>query len=410
MEDLIKMPKNAEHILHLLNESGYEAFIVGGCVRDSIMRKEPKDWDICTSALPEEMMTIFKNFKIIPTGLKHGTITLVLDNEQYEITTYRIDGEYEDNRHPKDVVFTKNLEQDLSRRDFTINAMAYNPKIGLVDMYGGKEDIKNGVIRCVGDADERFSEDALRILRAMRFAIRYNFIINLETIAAMKRCKYLLKNISNERITSELKQMLSSDGDSICFTFAYTADILKVVVPELSFIISDGWLMRLRHQNNLHTRMALFFDFKNPGDILRRMKFDNKTISSVSNIGTYGQAILWSSNEKYYAKWLLNRIGYTDAIEAVEYARTYLKVSNQTDKDEEYICRIHAAIQKAYFDKECYQLSSLNVNGNDVMKAGFKNKEVGKVLHWLLEMVMRENIPNDREILIKKMGEYGTEM
>lgn len=378
------------------------------------MHKEPKDWDICTSALPEQVIDVFENYKIIPTGLKHGTVTIIINDEQYEITTYRIDGEYEDNRHPKEVKFTTSLEQDLSRRDFTINAMAYNPQTGLIDIFGGRKDIEGQIIRCVGDAEKRFEEDALRILRAMRFAIRYNFIIDLDTIAAMNKCRFLLSKISEERINSELTQMLACDGGSIYFTFGYTSDILTVIVPELRYIMSEYWMFRLKEPNELNTRLTLFFDFYNPENILKRMRFDNKTMSSVCNIRKYGQAVFWSQdifeNVSHYAKWLLNKVGYDDAISAVQYARTYTNTAEIGEKYDDYINSLYESIQRAYFNKECYMLSSLKVNGTDAINAGFKGKSIGSVLNRLLNLVMSGMMDNDRDKLLKKLDEYGTEM
>ena len=197
----IKLPKNVGYILDKLIKHGYEAYIVGGCVRDSILGLRPKDWDITTSATPKQIIKVFENYKIIPTGLKHGTVTILIDDIGYEITTYRIDGDYEDCRHPKDVVFTSDLKEDLSRRDFTINAMAYNDKDGLIDYFNGYEDlINNKVIRTVGDCDNRFREDALRILRAIRFSAKLNFKIEEDTFIGMFNNTKNLKNISKERI------------------------------------------------------------------------------------------------------------------------------------------------------------------------------------------------------------------
>lgn len=188
---IIKLPENVELILSKLNNNGYEAYIVGGCVRDSLLGLVPHDWDICTSALPEQILEAFNDYKIIPTGLKHGTVTIVIDASQYEITTYRIDGEYEDNRHHKEVSFTSNLKDDLSRRDFTINAMAYSPLIGLIDYFNGQDDLNKKIIKCVGDPNKRFNEDALRILRCLRFSSTYNFSIETKTSKSIHDNAYL---------------------------------------------------------------------------------------------------------------------------------------------------------------------------------------------------------------------------
>ena len=198
----IQLPEKVNTIITLLHNAGFEAYAVGGCVRDSILGREPEDWDITTSAMPEETKELFD--KTVDTGIEHGTVTVLLGREGFEVTTYRVDGKYEDSRHPKEVTFTRSLREDLKRRDFTVNAMAYNEKDGLVDVFGGLSDLKKGKIRCVGDAKERFSEDALRILRGIRFAAQLGFSIDEKTKAGMKELAPTLKNISVERIQAEL--------------------------------------------------------------------------------------------------------------------------------------------------------------------------------------------------------------
>ena len=205
----IKLPMPVQFILNQLNDNGYEAYVVGGCVRDSIMGFTPHDWDICTSALPEQVIDVFKDYKVIPTGIQHGTVSVVLEDTVYEITTYRVDGEYKDNRHPDSVEFVSNLKEDLARRDFTINAMAYNDKDGLIDYFGGIDDIKHKFIRCVGLPKKRFSEDALRIMRALRFAMVFGFNIEGRTSYAMDILADNLNQISIERINAEITKMLS---------------------------------------------------------------------------------------------------------------------------------------------------------------------------------------------------------
>lgn len=205
---ILEIPKNAEIILHILEKAGYEAYVVGGCVRDSILGRSPDDWDITTSAKPEQVKALFH--RTVDTGLQHGTVTVLMEKEGYEVTTYRVDGEYEDGRHPKEVTFTASLKEDLKRRDFTINAMAYNPSSGLVDLFGGLEDIERKIIRCVGDPLERFTEDALRIMRAVRFSAQLGFTIEEETRKALKVLAPNLKHVSAERIQVELVKLLMS--------------------------------------------------------------------------------------------------------------------------------------------------------------------------------------------------------
>lgn len=225
------MPKNVDIAINLLQSAGFEAYAVGGCVRDSLLGKTPNDWDITTSAKPEDMKSVFADFHCIDTGIKHGTVTVVIDGEPLEITTFRLDGEYEDNRHPKSVTFTSNLGADLGRRDFTVNAMAYSKKTGTVDLFGGQNDLKNKIIRCVGDPDRRFNEDALRILRALRFASALDFEIEEKTAQSLLKNRALLGNISEERIAKELLKLVCGKGAKRILTDF--APVLFEILPEL---------------------------------------------------------------------------------------------------------------------------------------------------------------------------------
>ena len=225
----ISIPKHASDIIKTLSSHGYEAFVVGGCVRDSILGKEPADWDITTSALPEQVKALFP--RTIDTGLKHGTVTIMMDKIGYEVTTYRIDGTYEDHRRPNDVTFTSSLREDLMRRDFTINAMAYNEEKGLVDLFGGIQDLNDRIIRCVGNPTERFDEDALRMFRAVRFAGQLNFNIEKETLAAIEAQHAFLKDVSAERIQIELLKLLIS-GHPEMIRAAYETGLTSVFLPE----------------------------------------------------------------------------------------------------------------------------------------------------------------------------------
>lgn len=231
METFIRVPRDAEFIIERLESHGYEAFVVGGCVRDACLGRIPADWDITTSATPDQVKQVFK--KTIDTGIEHGTVTVMMHGTGYEVTTYRLDGEYEDNRHPKEVAFTSNLSEDLKRRDFTINAMAYNSRVGLVDQFDGIGDLKRGLIRCVGDAEERFDEDALRVMRAVRFSAQLGFDIEESTYQAIKNHKAFLKNISEERIRVELTKLVASaHADRV--NVLYATGILEEILPELT--------------------------------------------------------------------------------------------------------------------------------------------------------------------------------
>ena len=226
---ILEIPKKAEIILQILEKAGFEAYVVGGCVRDSILGRTPNDWDITTSATPQQVKELFH--RTVDTGLQHGTVTVVIDKEGFEVTTYRVDGEYEDGRHPKEVTFTASLEEDLKRRDFTINAMAYNPTEGLVDLFGGMQDIENKIIRCVGDPLERFTEDALRIMRAVRFSAQLGFEIEEETKKALTVMAPNLVHVSAERIQVELVKLLMSPHPDYLRT-AYEAGITRQFLPE----------------------------------------------------------------------------------------------------------------------------------------------------------------------------------
>ena len=316
----IKLPDDVQFIIHTLQLHGFEAYAVGGCVRDSILGREPGDWDITTSAMPEETKALFD--KTFDTGIEHGTITVLLNHEGYEVTTYRIDGKYEDSRHPKEVTFTRNLKEDLLRRDFTINAMAYNDKDGIVDIFGGMQDLEKHMIRCVGNARERFSEDALRILRGVRFAAQLGFEIDEETKEGMKLLAPTLENISAERIQVELVKMLTSDRPELIRT-AYELGITKVFLPEFDRMMETKQetlhhmytvgehtihaMMNVRNDKILrltmllhdtgkpeyktmdedgvaHFKMHALGSERIAKEVLRRLKFDNDTLQCQPNV------------------------------------------------------------------------------------------------------------------------------
>lgn len=392
----LKIPQNAQRILTELNKCGYEAYVVGGCVRDSIIGLVPHDWDICTSAMPEQIIEVFGGYKIIPTGLKHGTVTIVIDGEQYEVTTYRIDGEYEDNRHPADVIFTNSLKEDLKRRDFTINAMAYNPTAGLVDYFGGKKDIKNKLIRCVGNPNDRFNEDALRILRAARFAITLGYDIEPKTLRFIYENKTLLKNISKERINSELIKSLVS-GYSIVL-----GELLQVVVPELTKeMIQNAMTMVGVFDTPLNVRLALLlnFDEEKQKEIMQRLKFDNKTIKNVCGIRKLVYDIR-NCDEEFVPQITMKRIlNYNDTIagDVIVALRctSYLDSSMVFYK---FARKLDECLPKC--KTECYKIAHLNVNGDDMKSLEYSGREVGYMLDRLLNEVINGNIDNEHNTLM----------
>lgn len=405
MKRKINLPTDVKFLLDELHNANFEAYIVGGCVRDSLLGKEPHDWDICTNALPEQIMEVFKNFKVLPTGLKHGTVTVRYHDESYEITTYRIDGNYSDGRHPDSVEFTSDLKKDLSRRDFTINAMAYDGK-KIVDYFDGLTDLKFGTIRCVGNPDERFLEDALRIMRAVRFSSVLNFNISFDTISAMYRGMFLLKQVSAERIQDELRKTLNANYISVD-NFKLLCDCLKEYTNH-HMSINDDYKKFVQVSDEI---LRLCIISKICGTALaEKLKFDKKTIYFVDDILNTRQAIQTilptCDNYKYFARKLLYNL--TDWIirKALELCKIY-------DKDN-YVnyCQFADLVCKIANDEnECYKISQLKITGDDIMNScSISGKRVGQTLDYLLSLVMKEQLENKNDILIEKSIEYNKEI
>ncbi|KGM92880.1 HD domain-containing protein (plasmid) [Clostridium botulinum] len=434
----IKMPKCVSYIIHKLQEFNYEAYIVGGCVRDSLLKKIPNDWDITTSALPNKVVDIFQNlgYKIIPTGLKHGTVTIVINNEHYEVTTYRIDGEYEDNRHPKKVEFTRNLKEDLSRRDFTINSMAYNDKDGLVDYFNSKNDLESGIVKSVGDPVKRFSEDALRILRAYRFAAQLGFVIEDETLSATMQVKNNLKSISIERIRDEIDKMLLADS-SIFFELSKFG-VLEVILPELHqcFNVEQNNPYHVKNVFNhiinatlniepkLHLKLTMLLHdickpqckttdekgidhFYNHAElssdkskkILKRMKYDNNTIDKVSTLVKYHDREIGSNKS---IRKLLNLIGEDNFRDLLKVKEADIKAQNLKYYDERHnkLIEIEHKLKDIISKNQCFSLKHLKVNGRDLIELGYTGKEIGHILNDLLEKVLENPDLNNKDTLI----------
>ena len=431
------LPEKVKKIISMLEDSGFEAFAVGGCVRDSLLGKEPTDYDITTSALPEETKEVFKNEHIIETGIKHGTVTVLMESEPFEITTFRIDKDYLDNRRPEKVLFTRSLEEDLARRDFTINAMAYSEKTGLIDVFGGASDLEHGIIRTVGDADTRFNEDALRIMRALRFSSVLGFEIEEKTAVSIRRNCGLLKNISSERIFSELGKLLcGKNAQKVIFTHY---DTIFEVIPELS-VLKGFEQHHFRHHLDAfeHTlavlknvppvpelRFAAFFhdigkpfcqSFDESGTghyyghaqksagiaetVLRRLKADSETIKTVSELVRRHED-RFEPNPKA-VKRLLGKIG-PELFEKL----LLLMEADEMGKREEFrlqksVFEEFRIIEKEIIEKnECFMLKDLAINGSDLISAGFEpGPEMGKTLETLLEKVIEDEIPNEREALL----------
>lgn len=374
----IDLPDSIKNIIEKLGECGCEAFAVGGSVRDSLLGKKPSDWDICTSALPNQIKRCFAGYQIIDTGIAHGTVTVIAEGNPVEITTYRIDGKYSDNRRPEKVEFTVSLEEDLARRDVTINAMAYSDETGLIDPFGGKEDISKSIIRCVGHPDRRFDEDALRILRCLRFAAVLGFEIEGQTEEAMVRCSGLLKNISRERVSTELSKLIMGEcaGRVIC---KYN-EIIEVAVGAEVSTASDIEAM----PKNTAARLALLFP-KNTEKALRDLRYDNKTIRTacaLSEIAGEEPPV-----DTAYIKRLLRNRGE-------ETVKLYFEMKGNREK-----------LDKVLKSGECFNIAGLAVTGEDLIEAGIQpGPEIGQKLNMLLEAVIEGKIDNEREALISTAG------
>lgn len=442
------IPEKVNDIIEQLIDHGFEAYAVGGCVRDIVLGREPEDWDITTSATPYEVKQIFR--RTVDTGIQHGTVTVLLDKDHFEVTTYRLDGEYEDNRHPKEVSFTSSLTEDLKRRDFTINAMAYNNQDGVIDLFGGMEDIQQGMIRCVGSPIERFDEDALRILRAIRFAAQLGFDIEEETMDAVKQSTENLRNISAERIRVELNKLIISDHPDR-LRLLYETGITKVVLPEFDLmmeteqnnrhhIYSVGehtihtvcnvageradrvftskersvlrWTMLL-HDIDKPTTLTIgedgqyhFYGHQEKGaktakNILRRLKFDNDTIDQVVHL------IKWHDYRFHLTpasmRRAVSKIGkeYMELLFEVNRADNSAKnpALNQEKFNKLAIAKeLYGDILK---EEACVNLKELAINGRDLIEVGFRpGKGLGEILNQLLEKVLEDPLMNKKEDLI----------
>lgn len=438
---MIQLPEKVNIIIKTLQNQGYEAYAVGGCVRDSILGRTPEDWDITTSAMPQETKELFQ--KTFDTGIEHGTVTVLLEKEGFEVTTYRIDGEYEDSRHPKEVKFTRSLKEDLLRRDFTINAMAYNDNEGLVDIFGGLEDLKRGVIRCVGNANERFSEDALRILRGVRFAAQLGFDIEEKTRKGMRELAWTLQNISAERIQVELIKMVVSKRPEL-LKEAYELGITKEFLPEFDRMMETGQetphhmynvgehtihaMANVRQDKILRFAM-LFHDMGKPAlktvdkdgtahfkkhaleseiitkNVMKRLKFDNDTLHKVSKLVLYHDYRMPAAAKN--VRRAMNKIGEDLFPYYMEVRRA--DVLAQSDYQREDKIKNLDAIEKIYGEivdkRQCVSLKSLAITGKDLIEAGMKpGKEIGDKLGELLEMVLENPELNTKEELLKHVG------
>ncbi len=440
---IIRCPEYVNTAFKLLKESGFSAYVVGGCVRDAIMNKEPNDWDMTASSAPEDTIKVFKKFKVIPTGIKHGTVTVIIDGNPIEITTMRVDGKYQDNRHPESVQFTRDITKDLSRRDFTVNAIAYNNTDGLIDPFNGVKDIENKIIRCVGDADKRFNEDALRIIRAIRFASVLDFNIDAPTSQSIHTNLKLIDNVANERIRVELIKLLQ--GKAVERVLTAYKDVIFKIIPELQPLdgfqqhnphhIYDIWTHTVKAVANVKNtpvlRMsALLHDIGKPPKffldengighfhghpavsaeyaltILNRLRFSNAEISLICKILYIHESR--PDGTRKNAVHLCSKHTVEIVKEAVQLM--YGDISGQNPElyaqKAERLKQTELQISKIEGEKLCLKISDLNINGNDISDFGFKGKEIGTVLNGLLELVLEEKIKNSKSDLTEAAKKF----
>lgn len=438
----ISLPKDVEYIINTLQRAGYEAYAVGGCVRDTILNREPDDWDITTSAKPMEIKRLFP--VTIDTGIQHGTVTVLKNHVGYEVTTYRIDGEYADNRHPKEVIFTANLKEDLLRRDFTINAMAYNHEEGIIDEYGGLDDIRDGIIRCVGNPYDRFSEDALRIMRAVRFSAQLGYRIEEETSKAIIKLSPNLASISAERINTELTKLLLSPNPDY-LRDAYRLGITGVVLPELDrcmeceqvnphhcYSVGEHTLHSLKivPDDKVLRYTMLFHDFGKPdtqsvgedgrmhfyghpavsermaSDIMHRLKFDNDTMNAVKLLCKNHDLEITEDNK--HVRRAMNKLGTDNFGKLLMVKRADCMAQSDYKREEKLasldnLTSIYNEIVNA---GECVCMKDLAVCGRDLIDLGIKpGPAMGAILDELLNKVIDDPTLNDREVLLEIVKE-----
>ncbi len=438
----MNLPADVQNIINVLESNGHEAYVVGGCVRDCILGKVPHDWDITTSALPEQVKALFS--RTFDTGIEHGTVTVLMQGVGYEVTTYRVDGKYEDGRHPKEVTFTASLEEDLKRRDFTINAMAYNDTRGLVDLFGGKEDLDNGIIRAVGNPTERFTEDALRMLRALRFSAQLGFEIEPKTYEAIKTLAPTLERISAERIQVELVKLVTSDHPEK-IREVYETGLTQIFFPEFDEMMSCDQINK-HHQYSVgeHTiasmglveadkvlRLAmLLHDVAKPAckttdengqnhfklhpiqgakmarTILRRLKFDNDTTDRVCNLVTNhdDRPPITERN----VRRMIIRVGQENFKDLLAVKRADCLAQSMYRREEKlkYVDDLEVAFNSIIAAGDCLRIKDLQINGKDLIDLGVpQGTRIGEILNAVFDEVVEDPQLNNREYLLKRAKE-----
>ena len=437
----IHIPTGARKIIARLEQHGYEAYIVGGCVRDSLMGKSPSDWDICTSARAEEMMALFEDKRVIPTGIQHGTLTILAEDGAYEVTTFRIDGEYLDHRHPKSVAFTRELAEDLSRRDFTINAMAWHPERGLIDLFGGVEDLRDRLVRAVGDPVQRFNEDGLRMLRMVRFATVLDFDYDPATYDAVRKQGHLLQYISKERIQVELNKILLAAHPARGLEDLYTLGMYPYIIPMMCHTV--GFAQRGGHHfldvfehsllavgviaPELVLRLTmLLHDIGKPfvwdsseslsydrfddhaavsaklaGKILRDLKYDNATRKDVVELIAHHNDILLP--DPVNVRRALARLGEVQTRRLVQVKVADLLAHDLAGEREKILAlfaEISDVIDEVVARGDCTSVKALAIGGQDMMALGLSGRAIGQMLNAALELVLEKPEMNTRETLL----------
>ena len=443
----LTLPAPVAELLARLKQAGFSAYAVGGCVRDSLLGMEPHDWDICTSALPEQMQEVFSGYRTVETGLKHGTLTVIADHLPYEVTTFRIDGDYTDHRHPDSVIFVDDLTRDLARRDFTVNAMAWSPDAGLQDPFGGQQDLSAKIIRCVGEPEQRFDEDALRILRALRFAAVYDFEIESSTASALRIMAPDLKRIAGERIREELLRLLC--GKAAGRILRAYPEVLAEIIPEIRPMIGydqrnhhhsyDLWEHTVRGIEGVPAdpvlRLTMLLhdtgkpvvrttDEKGEGhykghpkvseEIARRtaeaLHLDNAFRDRLCTLVRHHDTPLRTENgeintDRSFLLRRLNKYGETDlrALFLIHRSDRIATGYTTTEREDIRLKERMDALDALLAEQPCFTLKDLAVNGRDLTATGLKGKAVGETLQQLLEAVMDGAVPNEKEALLKRI-------
>lgn len=443
----LTLPAPVAELLARLKQAGFSAYAVGGCVRDSLLGMEPHDWDICTSALPEQMQEVFSGYRTVETGLKHGTLTVIADHLPYEVTTFRIDGDYTDHRHPDSVIFVDDLTRDLARRDFTVNAMAWSPDAGLQDPFGGQQDLSAKIIRCVGEPEQRFDEDALRILRALRFAAVYDFEIESSTASALRKMAPDLKRIAGERIREELLRLLC--GKAAGRILRAYPEVLAEIIPEIRPMIGydqrnhhhsyDLWEHTVRGIEGVPAdpvlRLTMLLhdtgkpvvrttDEKGEGhykghpkvseEIARRtaeaLHLDNAFRDRLCTLVRHHDTPLRTENgeintDRSFLLHRLNKYGETDlrALFLIHRSDRIATGYTTTEREDIRLKERMDALDALLAEQPCFTLKDLAVNGRDLTATGLKGKAVGETLQQLLEAVMDGAVPNEKEALLKRI-------